>query len=96
MKIITQHVMKNKVVEEYLVKKDTFNSTTRKTWDIDNYFKRQVKIILENSGYIDPENIDEYIEVDGYKALEKALNMTADEIIDVYWKAGQRYSDPMK
>lgn len=89
-KIIAQHVVKDKVVEEYLVKKDTFDSGTRKTWDIDKYFKRQVKIILENSGYIDPESIDEYIEVDGYKALEKALKMSSDDIIGVIQKAGLR------
>ena len=89
-KIISQHIKQNKVVEEYLVKKDTFNSGTRKTWDIDNYFKRQVKIILENSGYIDPESIDEYLEVDGYKALEKALTMSSNDIIDVIQKAGLR------
>lgn len=89
-KIVKEHIKDGKVVEEYLVKKDTFNSSTRKTWDIDDYFSKQVKIILENSGYIDPENIEEYIEKDGYVALKKALNMRPEEILDIISKSGLR------
>ena len=37
------------------------------------FFKHQVKIVLENSGLIDPQNIDEYIARDGYLALPKVL-----------------------
>jgi len=88
--IIDKHVVKGEIVEEFLVKKDEFKSKPVTVWDVDNFFSKQVKIILENSGYIDPEKIEEYIEVDGYKALEKALNMTADEIIDVLSKSGLR------
>ncbi len=36
----------------------------------------QVRIVLRNSGLIDPEKIEEYLAHDGYKALEKALSMT--------------------
>jgi NADH-quinone oxidoreductase subunit F len=90
LKIIEEHIEKGNVVEEFLVKKDTFQSKTMKTWDIDNYFDKQVKIILENSGYIDPENIEEYIAKDGYKALEMALDMKPDEIIDIITKSGLR------
>ena len=53
------------------------------------YLKQQVKFALKNCGIIDPESIDEYIERDGYKALEKAVNsMTADEIIEVMKDSG--------
>ncbi|MBN1329521.1 MAG: NADH-quinone oxidoreductase subunit NuoF [Candidatus Heimdallarchaeota archaeon] len=88
--IIKEHVINGKVVEEFLVKKDTFNSSKRITWDVDDYFSKQVKIILENSGYIDPENIDEYIEADGYQALKKAFTYKPEEIIDIISKAGLR------
>ncbi len=88
--IIDKHVVKGEIVEEFLVKKDEFKSKPVTVWDVDNFFSKQVKIILENSGYIDPEKIEEYLEVDGYKALEKALNMTAEEIIDVLSKSGLR------
>ena len=41
--------------------------------DLRDYFEQQVHVVLENSGHIDPEKIDEYIARDGYKALLKAL-----------------------
>ncbi len=53
------------------------------------YIKRQVKFALKNCGVIDPENIDEYIERDGYKALEKAASsMTPEKIIEVMKDSG--------
>ncbi len=53
------------------------------------YLKRQVKFALKNCGIIDPESIDEYIERDGYKALEKAvLSMSSEEIIEVMKDSG--------
>ncbi len=88
--IIKNHVINGKVVDEYLVKKDTFNSPKRVTWDVDDYFAKQVKIILENSGYIDPENIDEYLAVEGYQALKKAFTYKPEEIIDIISKSGLR------
>ena len=43
----------------------------------------QNRIALRNCGIINPENIDEYIEREGYKAIKKCLaNMTADQVID--------------
>src|SRR5882672_9516319 len=46
------------------------------------FFQRQQKIVLENSGVIDPERIEEYIAADGYKALIIALTeMTPAEVI---------------
>ncbi|MHA1221382.1 MAG: NADH-ubiquinone oxidoreductase-F iron-sulfur binding region domain-containing protein, partial [Candidatus Heimdallarchaeota archaeon] len=88
--IIAEHVVKGKIVEKYLVKKDQFQPKPVTVWDVDNFFSKQVKIILENSGYIDPEDIDEYIEVDGYKALEKSFLMGADEVLDIITKSGLR------
>ncbi len=46
-----------------------------------DYFSKQKKVVLRNSGIIDPESIEEYIERDGYEALEKALEMDPDDII---------------
>ncbi len=47
-----------------------------------DYFSNQRKVVLRNSGEIDPESIEEYIERGGYEALEKALDMEPQEIID--------------
>ena len=55
------------------------------------FYKKQYRIALRNCGIIDPENINEYIEVDGYKALGKVLTeMTPDEVIEVVLDSGLR------
>jgi bidirectional [NiFe] hydrogenase diaphorase subunit len=55
------------------------------------FFNRQYKIVLENSGVIDPENIEEYIAADGYQALNKILNeMTPADVIREVTVSGLR------
>jgi bidirectional [NiFe] hydrogenase diaphorase subunit len=55
------------------------------------YFHGQNQIVLENSGYIDPEKIDEYIGRDGYQALIKALTeMSPQSVIEQISKSGLR------
>ena len=55
------------------------------------YFHGQIPIVLENSGYIDPEKIDEYISRDGYQALIHALTeMDPQSVIDQIAKSGLR------
>jgi len=89
-RIIEEHVINGKPIEEWIVKRDWWENGERKTWDVDGYFAKQKKIVLENSGYIDPENIDEYIQAGGYEALKKALQMEPEEIIDIIIKSGLR------
>ncbi len=51
----------------------------------------QTRIVLRNAGRIDPENIDEYLENDGYKSLEKVLkSMTPEEVIKEIKDSGLR------
>lgn len=55
------------------------------------FFSRQKKIVLENSGVIDPERIEEYIAADGYSALLEALTgMSGADVIDQVIKSGLR------
>ncbi len=55
------------------------------------FFTRQKKIVLENSGIIDPERVEEYIAVDGYAALLTVLTtMTPQEVIATITKSGLR------
>jgi bidirectional [NiFe] hydrogenase diaphorase subunit len=55
------------------------------------FFQRQQKIVLENSGVIDPDRIEDYIAANGYTALIKALTeMTAREVVDEVTKSGLR------
>jgi bidirectional [NiFe] hydrogenase diaphorase subunit len=55
------------------------------------FFQRQKKIVLENSGVIDPERIEEYIARDGYRALMKVLTeMTPQQVIAEISASGLR------
>ncbi|MBX7246162.1 MAG: NADH-quinone oxidoreductase subunit NuoF [Candidatus Sumerlaeaceae bacterium] len=55
------------------------------------FFKRQVKIVLENCGKIDPESITDYIAAGGYRALTHALaEMTPVEVVEEVKKSGLR------
>ena len=87
--IINSHIKGNTVVERLLVKEDD-NKVVEKLDDL-NFYNKQERIVLHNCGKIDPENIDDYIKNDGYKALEKVLNrMTRDEVIEEISKSGLR------
>jgi len=58
---------------------------------LEKYFKGQQHIVLENSGHVDPEKIDEYIAHDGYQALMKALTqMDPQTVIEQISKSGLR------
>src|ERR1035437_9199860 len=58
---------------------------------LDKYFEGQQAIVLENSGHIDPEKIDEYIGRDGYQALMTALTqMDSQKVIEQISKSGLR------
>jgi bidirectional [NiFe] hydrogenase diaphorase subunit len=55
------------------------------------FFQRQKKVVLENSGVIDPERIEDYIAASGYSALIKALTeMSPREVMDEVTKSGLR------
>lgn len=63
----------------------------RLTAHLDQYFRGQIPIVLENSGYIDPEKIEEYISRDGYQALVKVLTeMDPQTVIGQISKSGLR------
>ena len=59
--------------------------------DLREHFDQQVHVVLENSGHIDPERIDDYIARDGYLALVKALTeMEPKHVIDEITASGLR------
>ncbi len=87
--IIQSHIIEGKVVDRLLCK-DIDGSKVQKLDDL-NFYKKQKRIALKNCGKIDPEEIEEYIAFDGYKALEKVLlEMTPDEVIEEVEKSGLR------
>jgi bidirectional [NiFe] hydrogenase diaphorase subunit len=66
--------------------------TKLKRGDLDHpFFKRQLAIVLANSGEIDPERIEGYIAADGYQALHQVLReMTPKEVVETMVKSGLR------
>src|SRR5215212_11873154 len=55
------------------------------------FFKRQVKIVLENAGSIDPERIEEYVAVGGYQALSTVLHeRRPQDVIELISASGLR------
>ena len=87
--IINTHIIEGKLVERLLCK-DIDESTVHSLDEL-SFYKKQERIALKNCGIIDPENIDEYIAFDGYKALDKVLNtMSQDEVIQEITDSGLR------
>ena len=87
--IIDKHIMQGQVVERLLCK-DIDGSKVQKLDDL-TFYKKQKRIALKNCGVINPEDIDEYIAFDGYRALSRVLReMSQDEVIDVVEKSGLR------
>lgn len=88
--IAREHIIKGRIVKEKLYKEPLTNKKLEEQSDMP-FYKRQERIALRNCGLIDPENIYEYIAVDGYQALGKALNeMTPEQVIDEIKHSGLR------
>ena len=91
--IVSEHLLKGRVVE-HLVYKDAGDAAV----EVENlslndtaFYRSQKRVALRNCGVINPENIDEYIAMDGYQALGKALTeMTPDEVIKEILASGLR------
>ncbi len=93
--IVEEHLLKGRVVER-LVYNDT-GSKAEELKDVatslndTGFYKKQKRVALRNCGVINPENIDEYIAMDGYFALGKVLKeMTPDDVIKCITDSGLR------
>ncbi len=89
--IVSEHLMKGRVVTSLLYHDKTSAHHAITSLENVDFYKKQMRVALRNCGAIDPENIDEYIAVDGYKGLTKALTqMTPEEVIAEVLKSGLR------
>jgi NADH:ubiquinone oxidoreductase subunit F (NADH-binding)/(2Fe-2S) ferredoxin/NAD-dependent dihydropyrimidine dehydrogenase PreA subunit len=89
--IISEHLIKGRIVQRLLYKDSVTQEGNVRALDDVQFYKKQKRIALRNCGVINPENIDEYIAFDGYKALCKALTeMSREEVIDTIKKSGLR------
>lgn len=76
--IIEEHVIKGRPLKRLLYKNPRNDYRVTKTSNID-FYKKQVRIALRNCGFINPENIEEYIARDGYAALGTVLSELSPE-----------------
>jgi len=88
--IVNEHLIKGRIVKRLLYAETIENDQIKSIDEVD-FYKKQVRVALRNCGVINPEDIDEYIAFDGYKALEKVLTgMTPAEVIDTIKRSGLR------
>ncbi len=72
--IVSEHIIKGRIVKKYLYD-ETVDSESGVTKSLNetNFYAKQERVALRNCGVINPEDIEEYIAVDGYAALGKVL-----------------------
>lgn len=88
--IVEEHLLKGRIVKRLLAGEKEADDISKSLEGVD-FFNRQMRIALRNCGRINPEDINEYIAFDGYKALEKVLTeMTPEAVIDTMKKSGLR------
>ena len=91
-RIVNDHIIGGHVIKD-LQMFDTDRKTGEKVYDIDKigFYEKQQRIALRNCGRINPENIYEYIGIDGYEALYRVLTeKTPQEVIDIVKASGLR------
>ncbi len=88
--IVEEHLLKGRIVKRLLYQETVEEDNIKSLNEVD-FYKKQMRLALRNCGVIDPENIEEYIAVDGYKALGKVLTeMSREDVIDEIKKSGLR------
>jgi NADP-reducing hydrogenase subunit HndC len=89
--IVSEHLLKGRPVERLVyheAKADVHHATSLSETA---FYKKQKRVALRNCGVINPEEIDEYIAMDGYQALGKVLTeMTPDDVIQTILDSGLR------
>jgi len=88
--IVAEHLVKGRKVDRLLYTDPETKKRISESKDM-GFYKKQIRIALRNCGFIDPENIDEYVAREGYSALGKVLTeMTPEEAIKIIIDSGLR------
>ena len=84
--VIEKHINQHDPIRDYIVYTDLFDAPEN------DFIGAQVKIVLRNCGYMDPESIGEYESRDGYKAIKMiaAEKRSRESVIDTVLKSGLR------
>lgn len=90
--IVEEHLLKGRIVKRLLYDETVHEGSEEiKSLNEVKFYEKQMRVALRNCGVINPENIDEYIAFDGYKALGKVLTeMTPQQVIDEIKASGLR------
>jgi NADH-quinone oxidoreductase subunit F/NADP-reducing hydrogenase subunit HndC len=90
-RIVDEHIVGGNVCKDLLYKETVHEDGSIIPLSGTNFYKKQMRIALENCGVIDPENVKEYIATEGYQALYKVLfEMTPDDVIKCMTDSGLR------
>lgn len=84
--VIEKHIRQQDPIRDYIVYSDLYDAPEN------DFIGAQVKIVLRNCGYMDPESIEEYESRDGYTAIRKIAgeNTSREIVIDTILKSGLR------
>ena len=91
--IVEEHLLKGRIVDRLVYKDGVEHEDAAHASSLNDtaFYKKQKRVALRNCGVINPENIEEYIAMDGYFALAKVLKeMTPDDVIKVISDSGLR------
>lgn len=88
--IVREHILKGRKVSRLLYEDPETKKHIEDSKHM-GFYQKQLRIALRNCGFIDPENINEYIARDGYAGIAKILGeMSPAEAIDILKKSGLR------
>ena len=88
--IVEEHIIKGNIVKRRLFKESLDGDRVKPVTEV-NFYKKQTRIALRNCGVIAPEDIEEYIALDGYEVLGKILEgMSPGEVIDIMKQSNLR------
>ncbi|MGB8951608.1 MAG: NADH-quinone oxidoreductase subunit NuoF [Candidatus Aminicenantales bacterium] len=88
--IIEKTILNNKVIPSLVYSDAKLNRKVDLQKEIP-FYKKQMRLLTENNFRIDPTRIEDYVAIDGYQALAKALfDMTSEEVIAEISASGLR------
>ena len=85
--IVNEHFIKGRPVKRLMQQE---KDSTLATKEEIPFYKKQIKVALENCGYLNPERIEEYIALGGYEALVNVLNGKPEDAIETIKRSGLR------
>lgn len=89
--IVSEHILKGRIVKRLLFQETLVDENIIKNLNHTKFYEKQERVALRNCGIINPEDINEYIAVDGYEALGRVLTtMTPQDVVDTMKASGLR------